>query len=106
MGFHDDYDGLLFRLSCFRHSATKATKAPSGGQLAVAQVAIAWVAAQGSDIVPLVGARRREPDRGALARCKIDAGASGCTRQRVPARRRRRHALQMAHLESEKRKRA
>lgn len=26
----------------------------------VAQVAIAWVAAQGQDIVPLVGARRRE----------------------------------------------
>jgi aryl-alcohol dehydrogenase-like predicted oxidoreductase len=26
----------------------------------VAQVAIAWVAAQGSDIVPLVGARRRD----------------------------------------------
>jgi pyridoxine 4-dehydrogenase len=27
---------------------------------AVAQVAIAWVVAQGTDIVPLVGARRRE----------------------------------------------
>jgi aryl-alcohol dehydrogenase-like predicted oxidoreductase len=26
----------------------------------VAQIAIAWVAAQGEDIVPLVGARRRE----------------------------------------------
>jgi aryl-alcohol dehydrogenase-like predicted oxidoreductase len=26
----------------------------------VAQVAIAWVAAQGKDIVPLVGARRRD----------------------------------------------
>lgn len=28
--------------------------------VSVAQVAIAWVAAQGNDIVPLVGARRRE----------------------------------------------
>ena len=26
----------------------------------VAQVAIAWVAAQGKDVVPLVGARRRD----------------------------------------------
>jgi aryl-alcohol dehydrogenase-like predicted oxidoreductase len=26
----------------------------------VAQVAIAWIAAQGSDIVPLIGARRRD----------------------------------------------
>ena len=28
--------------------------------VSVAQIAIAWVAAQGSDIVPLVGARRRD----------------------------------------------
>ncbi|MCW2655661.1 MAG: aldo/keto reductase, partial [Mycobacterium sp.] len=28
--------------------------------VSVAQVAIAWVAAQGDDIIPLVGARRRE----------------------------------------------
>ena len=28
--------------------------------VSVAQVAIAWVGAQGDDIVPLVGARRRE----------------------------------------------
>ena len=28
--------------------------------VSVAQVAIAWVAAQGSDIVPLIGARRRD----------------------------------------------
>jgi hypothetical protein len=29
--FHDDYGGLFFRLSRFRHSATKATKAASEG---------------------------------------------------------------------------
>ncbi|MEY2516223.1 MAG: hypothetical protein QOJ89_3581, partial [bacterium] len=32
----------------------------------VAQVAIAWVAKQGADIVPLVGARRRDRLREAL----------------------------------------
>jgi aryl-alcohol dehydrogenase-like predicted oxidoreductase len=32
----------------------------SGRGATVAQVAIAWVAAQGADIVPLVGARRRD----------------------------------------------
>ena len=37
----------------------------------VAQLAIAWVAAQGEDIVPLVGARRRETLLGALGACTI-----------------------------------
>jgi aryl-alcohol dehydrogenase-like predicted oxidoreductase len=36
-----------------------------------AQVAIAWVAAQGSDIVPLVGARRRERLNEALGALKV-----------------------------------
>jgi aryl-alcohol dehydrogenase-like predicted oxidoreductase len=51
----------------------------------VAQVAIAWVLAQGKDIVPLVGARR--------ARCHADTGASCGSRQGVPARRRGRRTL-------------
>jgi aryl-alcohol dehydrogenase-like predicted oxidoreductase len=38
----------------------------------VAQVAIAWVAAQGSDIVPLVGARRRDRLAEALGALKVD----------------------------------
>ena len=38
----------------------------------VAQVAIAWVAAQGSDIVPLVGARRRDRLTEALGALKVD----------------------------------
>jgi pyridoxine 4-dehydrogenase len=75
----------------------------------VAQVAIAWVAAQGSDIAPLVGARRRErlsealgaldvqlssEDIAALARAvPIDAVAGG----RYPS-------AQLAHLDSEKRR--
>jgi aryl-alcohol dehydrogenase-like predicted oxidoreductase len=36
-----------------------------------AQVAIAWVAAQGSDIVPLVGARRRDRLTEALGALKV-----------------------------------
>jgi aryl-alcohol dehydrogenase-like predicted oxidoreductase len=38
----------------------------------VAQVAIAWVAAQGSDIVPLVSARRRDRLAEALGALKVD----------------------------------
>ncbi len=44
-----------------------------------AQVAIAWVAAQGNDIVPLVGARRRDRLTEALGalEVKLTDGASG-----------------------------
>jgi aryl-alcohol dehydrogenase-like predicted oxidoreductase len=77
----------------------------------VAQVAIAWVAKQGKDIVPLVGARRRDrltealgaldvklspDDLAALARAVPPDAASG---ERYPA-------AALAHLDSEKRKRA
>ncbi len=41
----------------------------------VAQVAIAWVAAQGRDIVPLVGARRRERLAEALGAVSLTLGA-------------------------------
>jgi len=77
----------------------------------VAQVAIAWVAAQGSDIVPLVGARRRDRLTEALGALNVtltpahlaslakaippDAAAGG----RYPEE-------HLAHLDSEKRKRA
>jgi aryl-alcohol dehydrogenase-like predicted oxidoreductase len=40
--------------------------------VSVAQLAIAWVTAQGADIVPLVGARRRESLSEALGACDID----------------------------------
>ena len=51
-----------------------------------AQVAIAWVAAQGNDIVPLVGARRRDRLAEALGALdvEIDAGASGGARSAFP----------------------
>ncbi|KRF36558.1 aldo/keto reductase [Nocardioides sp. Soil805] len=73
----------------------------------VAQVAIAWVAAQGDDVVPLVGARRRdrldealgsrtvvldERDRAAIE-AAVPAGAVAGERY---------DAAQMAHLDSEK----
>ena len=77
----------------------------------VAQVAIAWVAAQGRDIVPLVGARRRDRLAEALGALDValtpahladlaaafppDVAAGG-----------RYSDEQMAHLDSEKRKRA
>jgi aryl-alcohol dehydrogenase-like predicted oxidoreductase len=34
--------------------------AAAAKHISVAQVAIAWVAAQGQDIIPLIGARRRD----------------------------------------------
>jgi aryl-alcohol dehydrogenase-like predicted oxidoreductase len=73
----------------------------------VAQVAIAWVAAQGSDIVPLVGARRRDRlaealggldvslsqgDLATLARALPAGVAAG---ERYPT-------AQLAHMDSEK----
>lgn len=73
----------------------------------VAQLAIAWVAAQGSDIVPLVGARRR--DRLAEALGALDVKLSPATlrslREAVPAEAvagERYPAAQLAHMDSEK----
>jgi len=75
----------------------------------VAQVAIAWVAAQGPDIVPLVGARRRDrlaealgaldvklspDDLATLARALPPGAAAG---ERYPA-------AALAHMDSEKRR--
>jgi pyridoxine 4-dehydrogenase len=79
--------------------------------VSVAQIAIAWVLAQGSDIVPLVGARRRDrltealgaldvtltPAHLAALAKAIPAGAAAGARY---------PDAQMAHLDSEKKKRA
>ncbi|MET0225677.1 MAG: aldo/keto reductase [Dokdonella sp.] len=75
--------------------------------VSVAQVAIAWVAAQGDDIVPLVGARRRERLAEALAALDVgfDAADLAAIEQAVPAGAAagdRYPAMQMAHLDSEK----
>jgi aryl-alcohol dehydrogenase-like predicted oxidoreductase len=74
--------------------------------VSVAQIAIAWVSAQGDDIVPLVGARRR--DRLAEALGSLDVALSdadlAAIAQAVPkgaAAGERYAAAQMAHLDSE-----
>lgn len=73
-----------------------------------AQVAIAWVAAQGNDIVPLVGARRRDrltEALGALAVKLTPAHLAALASAFPPevAAGTRYAAEQMAHLDSEKR---
>lgn len=73
----------------------------------VAQVAIAWVLAQGADIIPLLGARRRDrlaEGLGALA-LKLDAADLAAIEQAVPkgaAAGSRYHDAQMAMLDSER----
>jgi aryl-alcohol dehydrogenase-like predicted oxidoreductase len=74
----------------------------------VAQIAIAWVAAQGDDIVPLIGARRRDRLMEALgaADVQLDQDEFAAIAQAVPhgaAAGERYAAAQMAHLDSEKR---
>jgi pyridoxine 4-dehydrogenase len=72
----------------------------------VAQIAIAWVAHQGQDIVPLVGARRRDrltEALGALA-VKLDSADIAAIETAMPAAKvagSRYPAPQMAHLDSE-----
>ncbi|MGF6228286.1 aryl-alcohol dehydrogenase-like predicted oxidoreductase [Inquilinus ginsengisoli] len=73
----------------------------------VAQIAIAWVAAQGRDIVPLVGARRRDRLAEALGALDVALTPDDLARieQAVPkgaAAGDRYMAVQMAHLDSEK----
>jgi pyridoxine 4-dehydrogenase len=72
----------------------------------VAQLAIAWVAAQGLDIVPLVGARRRDRLREALGAADLMLKPEDLARLEaiVPpgaAAGERYNASQMAHLDSE-----
>lgn len=76
-------------------------------QISVAQLAIAWVLAQGRDIVPLVGARRR--DRLSEALGALDVVLTGAElsaiEEAVPAnaaRGERYEAAQMAMLDSER----
>ena len=74
--------------------------------VSVAQIAIAWVAAQGDDIVPLVGARRRDRLTEALGALEVtlDVRELAAIEQAVPkgaAAGERYAAAQMAHLDSE-----
>jgi len=75
--------------------------------VSVAQIAIAWVAAQGKDIVPLVGARSRDRLTEALGALdvRLDAGDLAAIEKAVPkgaAAGARYAAVQMAHLDSER----
>lgn len=80
--------------------------AARGAGLTTAQAAIAWVTAQGEDIVPLVGARRRDRLAEALgALSPVSADALAAIEAAVPkgaAVGDRYPAMQMAHLDSEK----
>lgn len=72
----------------------------------VAQAAIAWVLAQGADIVPLIGARRRDRLAEALGALSLDLTPTDLAEiaAAVPAEDvagARYPALQMAHLDSE-----
>ncbi len=74
--------------------------------VSVAQVAIAWVLAQGNDIVPLVGARNRARLQEALGALPLVLSSTDLARleQAVPlgaAAGSRYNQLQMAHLDSE-----
>jgi aryl-alcohol dehydrogenase-like predicted oxidoreductase len=74
-----------------------------------AQVAIAWVAAQGNDIVPLVGARRRDRLTEALGALDVKLTAAHLVKleKAFPpdaAAGTRYAAEQMAHLDSEKKR--
>ena len=75
--------------------------------VSVAQIAIAWVAAQGDDIIPLVGARRRDRLGEALGALEVslDAADLAAIKQAVPkgAAAGDRYAVhQMAALDSER----
>ena len=77
----------------------------------VAQVAIAWVAAQGRDIVPLVGARRRDRLTEALGALDVKLTATHLAdlAKAFPpgaAAGARYPDSQLAHMDSEKRKSA
>jgi len=75
--------------------------------VSVAQLAIAWVAAQGEDIIPLVGARRRDRLQEALGSLEVSLSAQDLAtiEAAVPknsAAGERYAAAQMAHLDSER----
>jgi pyridoxine 4-dehydrogenase len=75
----------------------------------VAQVAIAWVAAQGNDIVPLIGARRRDRLAEALGALdvKLSADALAKLDKALPpgaAAGERYPAAALAHMDSEKKR--
>jgi diketogulonate reductase-like aldo/keto reductase len=67
--------------------------------VSVVQIAIAWVAAQGDDIVPFVGARRRDQLTQALGALEVTLTQDDLARieSALPKRGRRRRALRTAN---------
>ena len=87
-----------------RHRRPRLVRSP-------AQVAIAWVAAQGNDIVPLVGARRRDRLTEALGALDVKltpAHLAALAKAFPPgvAAGTRYPEEQLAHMDSEKRRRS
>jgi aryl-alcohol dehydrogenase-like predicted oxidoreductase len=86
----------------------EALREVAGGKgVSVAQIAIAWVLAQGTDIVPLIGARRRDRLAEALGALEVELTAAdlGVIEQAVPkgaAAGDRYATQQMASLDSER----
>ncbi|MCJ1677426.1 aldo/keto reductase [Streptomyces sp. APSN-46.1] len=81
-------------------------KVAEGKGVSVAQTAIAWVLSRGEDIVPLVGARRRDRLSEALGAMEVELTAADLSaiEEAVPAGAaagERYPAAQMAHLDSE-----
>jgi pyridoxine 4-dehydrogenase len=77
----------------------------------VAQLAVAWVLSRGQDIVPLIGARRRDQLTDGLAALTLDLTPDDIARieQAVPpgaASGERYPSMQMGHLDSERKKSA
>ncbi|MBK6006317.1 aldo/keto reductase [Ramlibacter ginsenosidimutans] len=82
-------------------------KVAQGLDATVAQVAIAWVLAQGKDIVPLIGARKRERLQEAIGALALRLGDAdlAAIEQAVPkgsAQGGRYPQAQLAHLDSER----
>ncbi len=76
-------------------------------QISVAQLAVAWVRAQGADIIPLIGARRREQLAEALGALAVQLRSAdlAAIERAVPkgaAAGERYAPAQMAHLDSER----
>jgi aryl-alcohol dehydrogenase-like predicted oxidoreductase len=87
--------------------ATALRQVAEARRITAAQAAIAWVAAQGADIVPLVGARRRHRLAEALGAAEVtlssdDLAAIEAAVPRGAAAGERYPAQQMAFLDSEK----
>ena len=89
-------------------SLVEALRAVAGARGAtVAQIAIGWVLSRGQDIIPLIGARRREQLTEALGALKVDLSAEDLAsiERAVPpgaAAGERYNAMGMAHLDSER----